>query len=53
MPANTTSIARLWTGRILSGLIVAFLLFDAAIKLLKLAPAVQGTAELYILPVPS
>lgn len=40
-----TSRARL-AGRILSGLAVAFLSFDAAIKLLQLSVAVQGTTEL-------
>lgn len=34
------------TGRILSGLAVAFLLFDASIKLAKIAPAIKGTVEL-------
>ncbi len=47
MSATTTSSTRLWAGRILTGLAVAFLLFDATIKVLKLAPAVQeGIAEL-------
>ena len=36
----------LWAGRIISGLVVAFLLFDAIIKVVKLAPAVEGTARL-------
>jgi hypothetical protein len=31
---------------VLSGLAIAFLVFDAIIKILKLAPAVQGTAQL-------
>lgn len=38
--------AALWTGRALSGLSVAFLLFDATIKILALPPAVEGTVEL-------
>jgi hypothetical protein len=37
---------RLWAGRILSGLAVAFLLFDASGKLLRVAPVVEGTAQL-------
>jgi hypothetical protein len=45
MPA-TTSKSQLWTARILTGLAAAFLLFDAAIKLLELAPAIQGTTAL-------
>src|SRR5690348_6314471 len=45
---STTTISRkaLWTGRILSGLAIAFLGLDAVVKLLKLAPAVQGTIQL-------
>ena len=37
---------RLWAGRIISGLAVAFLLFDTIIKVLELAPAVEGTVRL-------
>ena len=37
---------RLWTGRILSGIVVLFLLFDCAIKLLQLPAAVEGTIQL-------
>ena len=33
-------------GRVLSGLAVAFLLFDAAGKVFRAAPAVDGTAQL-------
>jgi hypothetical protein len=46
MPATTVSRARLWTSRALTVLVVAFLLMDATMKVLKAAPAVQGTAEL-------
>jgi hypothetical protein len=35
-----------WTGRILSALIVAFLLFDAAMKLVAVAPVVEATTRL-------
>ncbi len=35
-----------WTGRVLSGLAVLFLLFDAGVKVLEHPMAVQGTAEL-------
>ena len=35
-----------WAGRIASGFIVAFLLFDAVIHLLKPAPVVEGFAKL-------
>lgn len=35
-----------WTGRILTGLVVAFLAFDLSIKVLQLPFAVQATAQL-------
>lgn len=36
----------LWIGRVLSGFAVLFLTFDAAIKLLRLPMAMDGTTEL-------
>jgi len=35
-----------WAGRIMCGLPAAFLIFDAAMKLARLAPVVKGTVEL-------
>ena len=35
-----------WTGRVLSGLAIAFLLFDSVLKVLKLPAAVEGTVQL-------
>jgi hypothetical protein len=35
-----------WAGRVLSGLAIAFLLFDAAGKLFRVAPVVKGSLEL-------
>lgn len=43
--ADRTSRSMLWTGRILTGLIVAFLLVDAVGKLIPLAPYVEGTKQ--------
>ena len=45
---RTVSVSnkKLWLGRILSALSILFLLFDSAVKLMKLPPAVQGTVEL-------
>jgi DoxX-like protein len=40
------SKARLWTGRILSGLVVAFLLMDGIVKLIKPAPVVEACVRL-------
>jgi len=38
----------IWGGRILSGLVTAFLLFDALIHLLKPAPVVEAFAKLHL-----
>jgi hypothetical protein len=38
--------ARRWAGRGLTGLAAAFLLLDSGIKLLQLAPAMEGTRQL-------
>jgi hypothetical protein len=43
---DTISAGRLWTGRFLSGIAGAFLLMDAAGKLMKVAPAMEGTRQL-------
>ncbi len=40
------SIKSRWTGRIVSGLAILFLLFDAAMKLLAIAPVVEANARL-------
>jgi hypothetical protein len=45
-PTAGRSSAILWTGRILSGLAAAFLTFDAAMKVLRLPMAVEGTVAL-------
>ena len=37
--------AFVWTGRVLTGVIVAFLLLDAVGKLIPLAPYVEGTRQ--------
>jgi DoxX-like family len=44
--AAPVSKPALWAGRVVSGLVIAFLFFDAIIKVLLLAPAVEGTARL-------
>lgn len=36
----------LWAGRIISVLVVLFLLFDALIKVMRLPPAMEGTTRL-------
>jgi len=40
------STKMLWAGRIITSLVVLFLLFDGGIKVMKLAPAVEATAQL-------
>jgi hypothetical protein len=37
-----------WAGRIISGLVTAFLVFDAVIHLLKPAPVVEAFAKLHL-----
>lgn len=44
--ANTRSRGALWTGRVLSTLVVLFMTFDCVGKLLMIPPVVAGTAEL-------
>jgi hypothetical protein len=38
--------ATLWTGRAMYALAVVFLLVDAGMKVLKMAPAIEGTVQL-------
>jgi hypothetical protein len=40
------STTQLWTGRVMYALAVLFLLFDSAVKVLELAPGVEGTVQL-------
>ncbi len=43
---HSVSNGSLWTGRIISGVMVAFLLLDAALHLAKVAPVVEAFARL-------
>lgn len=45
-PTCTIPSKAVWTGRVLSTLAVLFLIMDAAMKLLRVPQAVQGTVEL-------
>jgi hypothetical protein len=40
------STRRIWTGRVLSGFAVLFLLVDGVVKLLEAQPAIEGTVRL-------
>ena len=44
--ATMTSPFMMWCGRVLSGLVVLFLLFDGTIKVLEMDIATQTTAQL-------
>ena len=49
MPANEAapiSNAALWSGRVMSGLVVLFLIFDATIKLIPIQPVIDSMNEL-------
>ncbi len=46
LQAGTQNKKRLWAGRIMSGLVIAFLLMDGVMKLLMLPPAIKGTVKL-------
>ena len=43
---ESISSFRLWTGRVLSGVAIAFLFVDAVGKLMRLSPVVEGTVKL-------
>jgi hypothetical protein len=43
---STVSKGALWAGRINIAVVFLFMLFDGGIKVLRLAPAVEGTARL-------
>jgi len=44
--ANTVSKGRLWTGRIISALVVLFLLFDSITKVMKVRAVIEASAQL-------
>ena len=44
--AAPVSKSRVWTGRVISGLLALFLLVDGAMKLVKPAPVVEATVRL-------
>ena len=48
MQSNPVAVSekRLWAGRIISGLPALFLLVDGVMKLVRLAPVVEGTVKL-------
>ena len=46
METQKTSKTQLWIGRIMSGLVIAFMLFDAIIKFIKPEMVIQTTSQL-------
>jgi hypothetical protein len=44
--STTISAPRRWSGRILSGLVVAFMLFDGVTKIMRVPPVVEATVKL-------
>jgi hypothetical protein len=46
LPAARTAKKLVWAGRVLTGLVVAFLLFDGAIKLIPIAAVVEACQRL-------
>ena len=47
-PSQAVRVSKtsLWAGRIVSGLVVLFMVFDGAIKVLRLPTAIEGTLSL-------
>lgn len=46
MTNNTTSKGRLWTGRIMSGIVILFMLFDSIFKFTMSETVIKGTVDL-------
>jgi hypothetical protein len=44
--SSATPKAMLWTGRVMSGLFIAFMLFDSIIKLILIQPVIDATRQL-------
>ncbi len=45
-PAASPGKGRVWTGRVMSGLVIAFLTFDAVCKLIELPVVLEASAKL-------
>jgi len=45
-PAAVHGKARIWTGRVISGLVIAFLTFDSVCKLIQLPVVLEASAKL-------
>jgi hypothetical protein len=45
METQSISKSRIWTGRIMSGLVIVFMLFDAITKFIQPEPVIQSTVN--------
>lgn len=50
MPAETSSNGLSWAGWVVSGLVIAFLIFDGATKVLKVVPVLEACERLGLRP---
>jgi hypothetical protein len=50
MPAETSSVGMLWTGWIVSGLVILFLVFDGGTKVLRVGPVMEASGRLGLTP---
>ena len=48
IPATSVSRGALWTGRVMSGLVIAFLVFDGAMKLIPLQIVIDTSQQMAI-----
>jgi len=48
VPGTSVSRGALWTGRVMSGLVIAFLLFDGAMKLIPLQVVIDTSQQMAI-----
>ena len=48
LPEKSTSRGALWTGRVMSGLVIAFLLMDGAMKLIPLQVVIDTSQQMAI-----
>ena len=49
MKSTLISKKQLWTGRLISGFVTLFMVFDATIKFIKLPEVVQTTVDLSLI----
>jgi hypothetical protein len=50
MPVQATSKVKLWTSRIMGGIVILFMLFDSIFKFMPVEEVIKGTADLGFAP---